>query len=238
MNLDKIRLAVRKFYEDFCEVNPHVTLFETVVGNKCPDICPNYQKIASLKLLAKYVNSGFDCVEIQRPRQNIPQAVGDAFERHFWYSQWTLTELFLVKIPISGQDTFFLFVLGLGDDGWENTARFIEIFAEQGEFIGATHLYYDAAVKWSEKQFTNQDYRDMRGEPPPPWSGDIPNDVSYQEPLSSKEIIDENLSCLSFETIYYHQPLWSEELLWKSAVEIENEGSVIRYVLYEKTCER
>jgi hypothetical protein len=237
MNLDETRLAVRKFYEEFCEANPHVTLFETVVGNKCHEVCPSYQQIASLKLLAKYVNSGFDCVEIQRSRQNIPQAVSDAFERHFWYSQWTLSELFLVKIPMAGQDTFFLFVVGLCDDGWENNARFIEIFAEQGEFIGATDLNYDA-VKWSEKQFTNRDYTDIRGEPPPPWSGDVPNEVSYHEPLSSEEILDENLSCLSFENVYYHEPLWSEEMLWRSAVEIENEGSVIRYVLHEKTYKR
>jgi hypothetical protein len=235
MNLDERRLAARQFYEQFCEANPAVNFYETVVYNKCPDVCPSYQQIASLKLLATSVNSGFDCVEIQRIQQNIPQTVADAFARHFWFSQWTLSELFLVKIPVFGQDTFFLFVVGLCDDGWENNARFIEIFAEQGEFIGATGLDYDRAVKWREKQFTNQDYRDIRGEPPPPWFGDVPNDVSYDEPLSSEEIIEENLSCLSFETVYYHEPLWSEEILWQCAAKIENEGAIIRYILPNKT---
>jgi hypothetical protein len=107
MDLDERKLAVRQFYEQFCEANPHVTLFETVVGGKCPEVCPIYQQIASLKLLAKSVSSGFDRVEIQRLNQNIPQTVSDAFERHFWYSQWTLSELFLVKLQIAGQDAFF-----------------------------------------------------------------------------------------------------------------------------------
>ncbi|MEG3928694.1 MULTISPECIES: hypothetical protein [unclassified Microcoleus] len=235
MNLDERKLAVRHFYELFCEANAETSLYETVVHNKCPDVCPIYQKIARLKLLAISVSSGFDCIEIERIQQNIPQTVTDAFDRHFWYSQWTLSELSLVKIPIAEQDTFFLFVVGLCDDGWENNARFIEIFAQKGEFLGATDLYCDRAVKWREKQFTNQDYRDIRGEPPPPWSGDIPNDLSYREPLSSEEILDENLSCLSLETLYYHEPLWSEEMLWQSAIKIENEGAVIRYVLPAQT---
>ncbi|MEG3845484.1 hypothetical protein QT971_00350 [Microcoleus sp. herbarium19] len=137
MDLDERRLAVRQFYEQFCEENG-VSLYETVVGGRCPEVCPFYQQIASLKLLAKSVNCGFDCVEIERIQQNIPATVANAFARHFWYSQWTLSELFLVKIPIAGQDTFFLFVVGLCDDAWENNTSFIEIFAEQGEFIGAT----------------------------------------------------------------------------------------------------
>lgn len=232
MDLDERRLAVRQFYELFCEKNYLVTsLYETVVRGKCPEVCPLYQPIASLKLLAKSVSSGFDCVEIERIQQKIPQTVADAFTRHFWYSQWTLSELFLVKIPIAEQDTFFLFVVGLGDDGWENNTMFIEIFAEQGEFIGATDLYCDREVKWREKQFTNQDYRDIRGESPPPWSGDVPKDVPYDKPLS----LEEDMACISFETLYYDEPLWSEEMFWLSAIEIENEGAVIRYVLPAQT---
>jgi hypothetical protein len=95
-------------------------------------------------------------------------------------------------------------------------------------------LFCDRNVKWREKQFTNQDYRYITGEPPPPWLGDIPNDVPYdQASLSPEKILEENLSCLSFETAYYHEPLWSEEMLWQSAIEIENEAGVIRYIFYE-----
>ncbi|NJR21228.1 MAG: hypothetical protein HC786_03110 [Richelia sp. CSU_2_1] len=147
MNFNEIKLAVRQFYEQFCETNNFVSLYKTVVGGKCPEVCPIYQQIASLKLLANSVNCGFDCVEIQRTQQNIPQTVADAFARHFWYSQWTLSELFLANIPIAGQDAFFLFVVGLCDDAWQNDTRFIEIFAEQGEFIGATDLYCDRHVR-------------------------------------------------------------------------------------------
>ncbi len=233
MDLDERKFAVRQFYEQFWKANPEVTLYETVVCNKCPDVCPIYQKIASLKLLAKFVSSGFDCVEIQRAQQNIPQAVSDAFERHFWYSQWTISELCLVKIPIAGQDTFFLFVAGLCDDGWENNTSFIEIFSEGGEFIGATDLFSGRAVKWRETQFTNQDYQYITGEPPPPWPRDISNDISYDEPLSPEAMLAENLSCLSLEIVYYYEPFWSEEMLWQSAVKIEYEGAVIRYVVGE-----
>jgi len=231
MSLDERRLVVRQFYEE-----SFVNLYEAVVYERCCDFSPSYQRIASLQLLNKSVSVGFDCVAIERIPPNIPDTVADAFARHFWYSQWTLSHLFLIKIPVDGQDTFFFVVVGFCDDGWENNADFIEMFSEQGELIGATGFSYDdKAVKWSEKQFTNQDYIDIRGTAPPPWSGDVPNDVSYYEPLESEEILKENLSCLSFETLYYHEPLWSEEILWHSAVEIENEGAVIRYVLPKRT---
>lgn len=231
MSLDERRLVVRQFYEENL-----VNFYEAVVYERGCDFAPSYQRIASLQLLKKSVSVGFDCVTIERIPQNIPQTVADAFARHFWYSQWTLSHLFLIKIPVDGQDTFFLFVVGFGDDAWENDVNFIEMFSEQGEFIGATSFSYDdKVVKWREKQFTNQDYTDIRGTAPPPWSGDVPNDVSDDEPLSSEEILAEHLSCLSFETLYYHEPLWSEEILWYSAVEIENEGAVIRYVLPKRT---
>ena len=91
------------------------------------------------------------------------------------------------KIP------FFLFVVGFCDDGWENDVDFIEIFSAQGEFIGSTRFSYsDKAVEWREKQFTNQDYTDIRGCAPPPWLADVPNDVSYHEPLSPEEILAED----------------------------------------------
>ncbi|WP_219907669.1 hypothetical protein [Aphanothece hegewaldii] len=102
---------------------------------------PKYQRIASLQLLKRSVSVGFDCVAIERIKQSVPQSVSNAFDRHFWYSQWTLTQLFLIKIPINGQNTFFLFILGFGDDGWDNDANFIEVFDEQGEFIGASYLF-------------------------------------------------------------------------------------------------
>ncbi|PSF34531.1 hypothetical protein C7H19_18355 [Aphanothece hegewaldii CCALA 016] len=68
-------------------------------------------------------------------------------------------------------------------------------------------LLINKSVKWLDKQFTNQDYRYKTGGPPPVWSED------------------------GIATVYYHQPIWSEDVLMRDAEKIENEGAVTRYVL-------
>lgn len=197
MDLDTQRLVIRQFYEE-----NYLNLFETIWYGRCEGFTPTFERIASIRVGNL---SPFE-VQIERINQNVPESVSDAFARHLWYSQWNFANLILVKVPIDGQSFFFLFHTGISDDAWDNDTSFVEIFAEQGDFVDATHFFYDEAVKWIEKQFTHEDCRDGKtGEPPPPWSGNEP------------------------DTTYYHEPLWSEDMLIQEGATIEEEGTVTRY---------
>lgn len=192
------RLMVRQFYEE-----NYVNLFEAIWYGRCVGFAPTFERIASVRL----GNLSPLEVEIERINQNVPQSVSDAFARHLWYSQWNFANLFLVKVPIDEQSFFFLFHEGISEDAWDNDTSLVEVFTEQGEFVGATHFSYNESVKWIEKQFTHEDCRDGRmGEPPPPWPGDNP------------------------DAVYYHEPLWTEDMLIQEGAKIEEEGTVVRYV--------
>ncbi len=192
------RLVVRQFYE-----KNYVNLFETIWYGRCEGFAPTFERVASVCLRKL---SPLE-VEIERINQNVPRCVSDAFARHLWYSQWNFADLFLVKLFIDEQSFFFLFHIGISDDAWDNDTSLVEVFAEQGEFVGATHFSYNESVKWIEKQFTHEDCRNGKtGDPPPPWAGDDPNGV------------------------YYHEPLWTEDMLIQEGAEIEEEGTVVRYV--------
>lgn len=198
MDLDAQRFLVRQFYEEY-----HVNLYETICFGRCEGFTPICERIASVKVSTMPYE-----VEIERINQNIPQIVCDAFARHLWYSQYNFAHLFLVKVPIDRQNFFFLFHAGVSDDAWDNDTSFVEIFAQQGDFVGATHFSYDETVKWIEKQFTHEDCRDgKRGEPSPPWSED------------------------DTDAVYYNEPLWTEDMLIQAGAEIEEEGTIIRYRL-------
>jgi hypothetical protein len=143
-------------------------------------------------------------VQIKKIGQKIPQSVSDAFARHLWYSQWNFANLFLVKVPIDGQSFFILFHVGITEDAWDNDTHLVEIFAEQGEFV----FCYGDTEMWGAKQFTHKNCRNGKtNEPPPPWSGDDP------------------------DAVYYGEPLWTEDMLRQEGAEIEEEGTVIRYLL-------
>jgi hypothetical protein len=191
----------RLVVRQFYEEN-HANLFEALWYERCEEFLPTFERIASVSL-GKL--SPLE-VEIKRITQNVPQSVSDAFARHLWYSHWNFANLLLVKVTIDEQSFFFLFHEGISDDAWDNDTSLVEVFTEPGEFVGATHFSYDEPVKWIEKQFTHEDCRDGRtGENPPPWSGDTPS------------------------AVYYHEPLWTENMLIQEGAEIEEEGTVIRY---------
>lgn len=100
MDLETQRLVVRQFYEE-----NHVNLFETIFHKRCEGFAPPFERIASVALGEL---SPLE-VEIERINQNVPQSVSDTFARHLWYSQWNFAHLFLVKVPIDGQNFFFYF---------------------------------------------------------------------------------------------------------------------------------
>lgn len=199
MDLDAQRLMVRQFYEEH-----HDNLSEMVWYGRCEGFAPSFERVASVTLGEL---SPLE-VEIKRINQTVPQSVSDAFARHLWYSQWNFAYLFLIKIAIDEESFFFLFHLGISDDGWDNDTNLVEIFNEQGEFVDATDSTYQVlSLKWNEKPFTHEDCRNGKtGEPPPPWSGDDP------------------------DAVYYCEPLWTEAILIRECAKIEEKGTLIRYV--------
>lgn len=193
MNPNTRKSVVRQFSEE--ELKKLYELTDSFSGffSNC--------RIASVQLLSIATDAGFDCVEIERIQQDIPQGVADTYNRHLWYSQHSLSDLYLLKIPVV-QNTFALLIQGLVDDGWDNSCRFIEVFDERGEFLGAGCCDYEG-VEWMDRQLKGDDYYT----PAPPWIGDTP-DVQNS-----------------------YRPMWSEELLSQYAVRVETQGSIIRYIL-------
>jgi hypothetical protein len=193
MDIDARHSIVR----GFCEEN--LTTWYKTKGS----LSGFYQdcRFASLELLSISNLGGFDCVEIERIHVDVPKSISAAFERHFWYSQYSLSDLYFLKIPIAEKVVFIILIHGLLDDGWDNSGRWLEIFDEQGEFLDAG-WFNDETIKWKERQLKGDDFYS----PSPPWIGDEPG----------QEIL---------------KPVWSEEQLSQYAVKVEHNGAKIRYIM-------
>ncbi len=192
MNLDQ-NFTVR----DFCE-REVVDWYKSIKS-----FAEFYQdcRIASLELLSIDISAGFNRVEIERIQQDVPKNISDAFDRHFWYSQYSLSELYLLKIPITEKSAFILLICGFLDDGWDNGGCWLEIFDEQGKFLSSGSFDCEGII-WKDRPLNGKDF----DSPAPAWIGDEPE---LQAPI----------------------PMWSEEILTQYAVSIEHEGTKIRYVM-------
>lgn len=203
MNYSTRKSLVRKFYEEELGKFYHG-------ADSFSDFFPDC-RIGHLQFFGVF-GDGLDSVEIERPPQDIPKTVADTYDRHFWYSQHSLSEIYLVKIPVESQISFALLIQGYVDDGWDNSGSFIEVFDQQGRFLGSGRCepqckYLDTeAIKWLERQLNGRDLY----QPSPPWIGDEPENQTASEPI------------------------WSEEILSQQAVKIEREGSIIRYVMFSE----
>jgi hypothetical protein len=172
------------------------------------DLCQDFL-IASLELLEEGTSGGFDCVEIKRIQQDTPKSVSDTFDRHFWYSQHSLSDLYLLKIPIEEKPAFVLLIRGLLDDGWDNSGSWIEVLDEQGEFLGSGR-FRDQAIIWQERPLNGEDFKT----PAPPWINDE-IELQVTRPKWADEV----------------NPMWTEEILTQHAARIENEGTKVRYIM-------
>lgn len=199
MNYSTRKSLVRKLYEE--EIGKFYDRSDSF-----SDLFPDY-RIGCLQLFGEF-GDGLESVEIERPPQDIPKTVVDTYDRHFWYSQHSLSELYIVKVPVESQMSFALLIQGYVDDGWDNSGSFIEVFDEQGQFLGAgccdRECKHTGAIKWLERQLNGRDLS-MHS---PPWIGDEPE----SQPVS--------------------EPMWSEEILSQHAVKIDREGSIIRYIMF------
>jgi hypothetical protein len=151
--------------------------------------------------LALNTDVGFDCVEIERIHEDVPESISENFDRHLWYSQYSLSDLYLIKISIDHAPIYIFLIQGLVDDGWDNSGCWLEIFDEQGAFLSSAR-FDDENIQWREERIRGDDFYT----PAPPWIGDAPN-----APVE--------------------KPMWSEDILAKYAVSIEQDGAKIRYVM-------
>jgi hypothetical protein len=165
--------------------------------------------IASLELLDTSSSGGFDCVEIKRIQQEVPKSVSNTFDRHFWYSQHSLSDLYLLKIPITEKSAFILLICGLLNDGWDNSGSWIEVLDGQGELLGSGK-FRDEGIFWQDRQLNGEDFTT----PAPSWIGD-----DAERPIPRKKWEDEM------------NPMWSEEILTKHAVSIEHKDGKTRYLM-------
>lgn len=100
----------------------------------------------------------FDSVEIERITTPCPQEVIEAFDRHLWFSQQSLTNIFAFKIPVEEHDTYLLGISGIAGDGYDNFGHFAEIFDESGQLLGAAGIYEGENPKWLEHPIAGADF--------------------------------------------------------------------------------
>ncbi|PSF37588.1 hypothetical protein C7H19_08495 [Aphanothece hegewaldii CCALA 016] len=100
----------------------------------------------------------FDSIEIERIQSSVPQTVSEAFERHIWFSQHSLSNIFAFKIPVKDCITYVIGISGIAGDGWDNSGHFIEIFNELGEFLGAARVVEGENLEWLDHPFDGDDF--------------------------------------------------------------------------------
>lgn len=110
---------------------------------------------------------GFSGVKFQKISETVPETVVKSFERHLWYSQHNLSDVYLAKISANGIDSFALLIKGYFDDGWDNSCELIEIFDAQGNHLGSINLSQefilenyenDKQIIWLDRLLDGSDY--------------------------------------------------------------------------------
>jgi hypothetical protein len=103
----------------------------------------------------------FDSVEIEEIEeiyQTVPQSVIEAFDRHVWFSQHSLTNIFVFKISVEEKNTYLIGISGIAGDGYDNCCIFIEIFDELGKFSGATSIVENEKPTWLDRPIDGNDF--------------------------------------------------------------------------------
>ncbi|UBF28740.1 hypothetical protein K9N68_13360 [Kovacikia minuta CCNUW1] len=116
-------------------------------------------RIGRLELVTtgEYCDFDFDTVEIETIEQSVPQTVIDAFDRHVWFSQYCLTEIYVLKLPVADQETYAIAVSGLVGDGWDNACKFLDVFDTSGEFVVAVDVQGEI-LNWRDRPFDGDDF--------------------------------------------------------------------------------
>ncbi len=157
--------TIRQFYE--CQIEDAAYMIDGF-GYFMPDKRIGRVELVTTGDWGEYgCEADFDSVEIERIHQAVPQTVIEAFERHTWFSQHSLSNVFAFKIPTEGHDTYAIGVSGIAGDGWDNDCSFIEVFDESGVFLGATSIGEGEKIKWLDQYIDGDDF----SSPAPKWIG-------------------------------------------------------------------
>lgn len=134
--------------------------------NGMSEFLPN-SRIGRLELVTtgEYCDYDFDTVEIETIEQSVPQTAIDAFDRHVWFSQYCLTEIYVIKLPVADQETYAIAVSGIVSDGWDNTCKFLEVFDTSSESAGAVDVQGEI-LNWRDHPFDGNDF----STPAPLWA--------------------------------------------------------------------
>ena len=172
---------IRQFYE--CQIEDAAYVIDGF-GYFIPDKRIGRVELVTTGDWGEYgCEADFDSVEIETIQQAIPQTVIEAFERHTWFSQHSLSNVFAFKIPIEGHDTYAIGVSGIAGDGWDNAGHFIEVFDESGVFLGATSIGEGEKIVWLNRYIDAEDFNAGV----PKWSGS-PDSARDSDKRWSKEM--------------------------------------------------
>ncbi|BAY10825.1 RNA recognition motif domain-containing protein [Calothrix sp. NIES-2098] len=180
--MDK-KLVVRQFYEEY--------LKKFFVENP-------YKGISGFKSNCRIGGAGVSGSGDEPPinvsgsinnSQGVPVSVLDAFDRHLWYAQHSLSDISVLKVPVSEIPTFAICINGYVDDGWDNSGQFIEVYDEHGQLMGSAILPSDddedawQAWTWMDRPIKGDDF----DTPSPPHPQEVANDQSAE---TQKQVID------------------------------------------------
>lgn len=135
--------SIRQFYQQKLEEHDYTL---SAVRDSWKDA-----QIGRLELLISRDSADFDTVEIESISQEVPALIQSAFERHTWFSQHCLSDVYVVAVPVEARMSYALLVLGYVSDGWDGFCQLIEVFDEAGNFVGAADCSKDFV--WLDQTF-------------------------------------------------------------------------------------
>jgi hypothetical protein len=126
--------------------------------------------------------------------ESVPNSVYDAFQRHIWYSRYVLTNIRVLKFNVSGTDTFGIYAVSYGDDGWSSYLSSWEIYLLDGELLGSLINYDSDQIDFLDRVVNYNDF-----------------DLIVPPPYDSTKVQDPSSPIFVAENCYkWILPLWSE----------------------------
>ncbi|MDJ0702443.1 MAG: hypothetical protein QNJ46_04105 [Leptolyngbyaceae cyanobacterium MO_188.B28] len=154
------RQAIRQFYQEKAkEFYNRVGSLQLYFDDFFPEFC-----IGSLVVEIDDYSEPIRLIpRIQRINQEVPKTVLKTFNRHLWYSQFNLSDIVVVRVPIDGLDSFAMLVHGHFNDWWDNGCTLFEIFDERGAPVGAatdiSFVFQESDnIQWLDRQLDGDDY--------------------------------------------------------------------------------
>jgi hypothetical protein len=155
---------IKQFYEEtfilqLRQLEKEGTLFPWLLES--PN-CIGYLQLGSLELNSESeeYQPTLDYVRVKRLPSTIPINVLDSFNHHYLTSQTRLVDIYVVRTPVDGEDTYSILLNGYVDDGWDQETKFLEVYDSQENIIGSCRgvLDLDCSIKWVDRAFTIDDY--------------------------------------------------------------------------------